>query len=158
MLGSLLLIAPLIDEIVGAIQFSYYCDEQSTTILDSISVSSEFYTNTGKWRLEDWPKLSSKEYGEYVELVRKADSYVHWDSNNYIPMQGFLLIEKRPTKIYSKESGKLLAQWNSYAYRGGMLRKSLSWYTNECHPPNNGYSLYKKIFYQTKETVASENT
>lgn len=146
---AIILVAPVTDDIIGTVQFSSYCKSQIIKTYASIPVDHEFYTETGAWLLgEPRPSSSSKEYDERRLLVGKADSYVRWESKDYVPMPGILLIKQRPTKIYAKESRQLLAEWNSYAYEGGILRSTFLGYTNECHPYEEGYGLYKKIFHR----------
>lgn len=144
-LAPTILIAPFFNQIVGWFQFEDYCKAaESITVLDSIPAPKGLYTSAGEWRLA---KFDASKTDEYTKLVHFADSFLRWETGDYVENSNWTHVGKRETKIYEKNSNHLLAQWTSYSFKGGL--SSLMGSTTECHPKlldENGYGLYKQIF------------
>lgn len=140
-----LLIGPFISQIVGKYQFDSYCKAaQNVTFIRTIPAPKELYSPTGEWRLA---KFSAQQFDENTRLVRLADSLVRWDTGNYVGVSNFTNVGVRQTKLYERSSNRLVAEWTSYSYRGGL--GGLMGSTDECHPTlmrQEGYGIYRQVF------------
>ena len=144
-----LLVGPFLDEIVGVRQFESYCNAaENVTFHGTVPVGTELYTSEGQWRLAGPFPLAN--YDESTRLVTLADSRVRWDHGTSTPVSAVVPMWQRHTRIYDAQSGKLLADWTSYSYRGGWLsRIALGERLDECRPKpvrESGYKVYNKIF------------
>ena len=140
-----LLVAPFINQIIGKYQFDNYCKAaESVSFVGTIPAPKELYSSTGEWRLA---KFTALQFDENTKLVRLADSLVRWESGNYNVLSSFTNVGERRTKLYEKSSNRLVAEWTSYSYHGGL--SGLMGSTDECHPKlmrQEGYGIYKQVF------------
>jgi hypothetical protein len=141
-----LLIAPIADDILGTRQYQRYCDaaDQVKTLgTIPVSASTGLYDTNGVWRLS---KVESSAHDERSRLTRVADGLARWDHGTNRPTESIFPIDERTTRIYGVESGRLLAEFTSYHYRGGFLRRNLFDSASQCFPKEFGSALYSKIF------------
>lgn len=115
----LLFISPLADEIIARPQYERLCESaREVRIYATHPVGEELYTPDGKWRRSDDREESNRLTAIYESLVR-------WDSyNEEIPAAVFS-ISKRHTRIYDKDNGRLLAEWDAYNTSGGWVGRQL---------------------------------
>jgi hypothetical protein len=143
-------IAPFSTQIVGWYQFERYCEAADSVSLHGvISAPKEFFSSNGEWRLGE--KFDLSRIDENTKLVRLADSFVRWDTGNYVAISNWTPVGRRTTKIYENRSNRLVAEWTSYSYKGGF--SGLMGSTTECHPKlmrEEGYALYKRLFVYQK--------
>jgi hypothetical protein len=141
-----LLISPIADDILGTRQYQKYCeasDQVKTLGTIPVSASTGLYEANGDWRLA---KLEPSAHDERSRLTRVADGLVRWDHGTNRPTESVFPIYERTTKIYGTESQRLLAEFTSYHYRGGFLRRSLLDSASQCFPKEFGSGLYERLF------------
>ena len=146
-----ILVAPFADDLIGTAELKRYCDSSPDVLIHrTIVVDPVFYGANGEWLLGISPV---RDWDTNTRLTKLADSLVEWDHGNHAPIPGLHLIEQRTTKIYEKVSNALVAEWTSYAYRGGVVRRSVLPSSTECRPPlmrQGGSQLYNRIFRVSK--------
>jgi hypothetical protein len=141
-----LLVAPIVDDILGSLQYSRYCAAaDDVKILDTISLTADggLHSANGDWLLAT---LEPSQHAERDRLQRLAESLVRWDSGTPKPTASLYPITERTTRIYDVSSQRLLAEFKSYYYRGGFLRSSVFESTSQCFPTLFHSGIYPKIF------------
>ena len=141
-----LLVAPIVDDILGSMQYSRYCAAaDDVKILDTISLTVDggLHSANGDWLLAT---LEPGQHAERDRLQRLAESLVHWDSGTSKPTTSLYPITERTTRIYDGNSERLLAEFKSYYYRGGFLRSGVFQSTSQCFPALFHSGIYPKIF------------
>lgn len=140
-------VAPAVDDILGTRQYKQYCaaadDEVKILGTMSVNASTGLHSATGEWLLST---LGPSQHGERDRLGRLANSLVRWDHGTSTPTTSLFPIDERTTKIYEAASGRLLAEWKSYYYKGGFLRSNLFDSTSQCFPRSSGGHLYQNLF------------
>jgi len=142
-----LFVAPIADDLVGQRQFEKYCRlSEEIRVLGVVSGGSELYASDGSWRLAHY---SLGQADEHTRLVRLADSLVRWDHGTATPIQDFPVITRRHTRIFDRSNDRIVAEWDTYGYAGGLLRAGILHGGEECLPHvlrQDGYGLYNAIF------------
>ena len=141
-----LAVAPIADDVLGIRQYKRYCAEadHELQIVGEIKVplSAGLHTNDGEWRIA---KLGPGQHDERRRLTELADGLVRWDHGTSVPTTSVFPINQRTTRIYDAASGRLLAEWKSYYYRGGFLRSNLLDSASQCFPSLHGSALYQRL-------------
>lgn len=150
-LPPVLFLLPFTNQLVGWFQYEYYCAAaDDVKIFGTIQSPKELYSPSGEWLLGRQVNLSTID--EYSNLVKLADSFLTWDHGSYVELYSLTNVGKRNTKIYEKSSNRLLAEWSSYSYKGGL--SGLMGSTDVCHPKlfaDRGYQLYNRLFVYQKQ-------
>jgi hypothetical protein len=140
-----LLVAPIADEILGTTQYNQYCkaaDDVKIVGTLRVDASSGLYEANGDWRIA---KLEPSAHDERSRLTSVADSLVRWDHGTARPAASMFPIDERTTRIHDAASARLLAEWKSYHFRGGFLRRNLFVSASQCFPRESGSALYQKL-------------
>lgn len=142
---------PFFDEAIGLGQYSYLCQRSEIKLHGAIPVGNELYSEDGEWRLGfTYPP---ERWREHLALVRLADSLVRWDSGVSQPIHSLSPVDSRHTKIIDSRTGRLLSEWTSYSFKGGIVRRTLLDGSTQCFPEpinQNGYVMYKQIMVYSK--------
>jgi hypothetical protein len=120
--GSLLLFAPVADELIGSYQFKRYCKEaEEVKIYGTIPVGEDFYTVDGKWKLAN----GLLPLDEFNRIVAIRNSIIRWDLGPSIGTEVPAAISIRywDSKIYEVKTGRLLAEMRMHGTRGGLISR-----------------------------------
>ena len=151
LVGAAIFFLPFVDEAIGLAQYSYLCKTSAVKVHGTIPVGNELYSEAGEWRLG--MDYRGERWREQVALVRLADSRVGWNSGGYYPIHLLSPVDSRLTTIVDAKTSRLLSEWTSYSFKGGIVRRTLFEGTPQCFPEllnRNGYQLYKQIMIYSK--------
>jgi hypothetical protein len=141
-----LCVSPVIDDLLGTWQYKHYCSNANEVrILGTVAVSEQtgLFSSDGEWLLD---RLQPSDWKERHRLGRVADSLVRWDHGTTQPATRLWPIGERTTRIYDRSSDRLVMEFKSYHYRGGILRRNLLDSASQCFPTEFGSAMYKKVF------------
>jgi hypothetical protein len=124
-------IAPLKDEVIGKRQFDQLCEaaDRDARIYETLPVGTELYTPDGKWRGFSTGDNPWK-IGELADSLMKRES-----TTTYLQMA--IPIQQYDTKVFPRNSGRLLAEWRVFGTSGGWFGRSLGTpilVRNICYP------------------------
>lgn len=141
-----MLVAPIADDLLGNWQYKRYCKAgDKVTYLETIGVSPDvgLFTADGDWKIAN---LRPSDGDEKRRLGNLAESFVRWEDGMSTQAGSVFPIREQETRIIERSSGKLVAKWKSYHYRGGFLRRGLLDSASQCFPNEFGHDLYRRIF------------
>jgi hypothetical protein len=141
-----LLVAPIADDLLGTWQYKRYCkagDKIAYSGTISVTPDVGLFTANGDWQLAS---LGPSEHAERSRLHKVAESFVRWDHGTSSPTGSVFPIQERKIEIHDASSGKLLAEWKSYHFKGGFLRRGLFDSASQCFPRDFHSDLYKRLF------------
>ncbi len=136
---------PLIDEIIGKIQFDKLCREEAgVKIFGKLELGPEFFNADGTPNFE----VSRGELDERVKQIAEVDTFKHERITSPVDLNRgtFLIVDKR--------TGQELIRTTGFNNRGGWLAfDHSSWLTSgPCYPQVSQIDLLKSISVQkTKE-------
>ena len=143
---------PFVDEAIGQWQYSNLCQRTEVKVHGVVPVGSNLYAESGEWRLG--MKYPGERWKERQALVILADSLVRWDHGSSMPRQSIIPIDSRHTRIFDRKTERLLAEWTSYSFKGGIIRRSLFEGSSQCFPKlfqQEGNLVYKEIMSYSKQ-------
>lgn len=143
---------PFFDEALGLGQYSYLCQRSAVKLHGTLPVGNELYSEDGEWRLGmNYP---AERWREHLALVRLADSLVRWDHHGvYEPIHSLSPVDSRHSQFVDPKTERILAEWTSYSFKGGIVRRTLLGGSTQCRPEpfnQNGYVMYKQIMTYSK--------
>jgi len=122
MLGPLLFVAPVGDELISKFQFERYCKEaEEVKIYGTIPVGEDFYTADGKWKLAD----TSLPMEERNRIQAELNSIIRWEIGKDAGVPAVIPIHYHETKVFEVKAGRLLSTHRIYGTRGGLISRSV---------------------------------
>lgn len=146
-----LLVTPVADDLLGTWQYGRYCKSgDKVAYLGTIGVAPDvgLFTTSGDWKLAS---LQPSDHAERSRLQKVAESFVRWDHGVSTPTDSLFPIQERKTEIHDASSGKLLAEWKSYHFKGGFLRRGFFDSASQCFPRDFYGDLYKHLFFLARK-------
>jgi len=135
-LASVFAVLPLVDEIIGKIQFDRLCKEaEEVKIYGTIPVGTDLYYSDGRWRLGGNIALP---FEEFKQVRATYDSLVVWESAQVARESEAIPIAESETRIVNRKTIMLLASFRSYSTRGGWLSRNFekpALVRDQCLPP-----------------------
>lgn len=119
-----LFVSPLADEIIGKYQFDKLCKEaEEVKIYGTLPVGEELYTADGKWRRSHTVPLLSLEDSNKVS--QKINSLLRYERNEIYGISAAIPISGSENRVFSRNTGQLLAVYRIFGTRGGWLSRNL---------------------------------
>lgn len=143
---AVVLVAPIADDLLGNWRYQRYCqagDKVDYRATISVTPDVGLFTADGNWRIAG---LGPSDHAERRRLSELAESFVRWDHGTSVPTDSIFPIQEHGSRIFDKSTGQLLAEWKSYHYRGGFLRRGLLDSSSQCFPSEFGRDLYRRMF------------
>lgn len=140
------LVAPVADDLLGSWQYERYCKAgDKVDYRATISVTPEvgLFTADGAWKIAG---LAPSDHGERRRLGEIAERFVRMEIGAIAPTDSVFAVRERKERLFDKSSGQLVAEWKSYHYAGGFLRRGLLDSSSQCFPKESNRDLYRPIF------------
>jgi hypothetical protein len=141
-----MLVAPMADDLLGQAQYQRYCEAgDKVDVRGTIKVAPEvgLFTAAGDWKIAG---LAPADHAERRRLGEVAESFVRWDHGVKAPTDSVFPIQARKTRLFDKSSGAVVAEWTSYHYAGGFLRRGFLDSASQCFPQGSQGDVYRPIF------------